>query len=194
MKIILLGDSCSGKTTVLKMLQEKGYPVVFEEGLKRIPPEVEGNKLQSNLWFTKYYHERDRTLPLALVILEYCLQFQYPFTEAQFQSGKITQEQREIALQLLDQHARDIPLEKETRVIHLVCSPEQIIERLQLRQMKDDAKQIHYRNILRHATEQYFGARCIYHKIDTSNLSPEEVYNAIVALFSQENIFFIPPK
>ena len=45
MKAVLIGDACSGKTTVLKLLHEKGYPVIFEEGWQNLPPEIEQDKL-----------------------------------------------------------------------------------------------------------------------------------------------------
>ena len=191
MKIIITGDSCSGKTTILRALQEKGYSVVFEQGLQFIPPEIERNKLQSNLWFSQYYHQRDSSLSSAhFVIMEYCLQFQYPFSRAQLLSGKITKKEYDQACSLIDQLAVDLPLTKNDLVIHLVCSSEQIIQRLQNRQQKDDSKQTAYRTFLRQATQDYFSAQCSYHKIDTTLLHPEEVVEAVLTMlhvFSARN-------
>lgn len=188
MKVILVGDSCSGKTSVLRMLEERGFPVVFEEGWQLIPKDAERDKLKSNLWFTKYFFERERPFYGKNVILENCLHFQYPFTHAQHQAGKIILEQRDKALLLLDTLVTAIPLEPESMVIHLTCSSEQVCRRLETRGRLQEAGQVRYREILRDLTERYFQPRCRYHKIDTTSRGPDEVFSIVMEILSQEYV------
>ncbi|MBI4150218.1 deoxynucleoside kinase [Candidatus Woesearchaeota archaeon] len=185
MKVIIVGDACSGKTTILHMLQQNGYPVLLEEGWQLIPPKIEGNKLQSNLWFTRYYFNRERPFHNKDVILERCLHFQYPFTHAQFQAGKITMEQRDEALLLLDTLASAMPLEQDTVAIHLVCSSEHIWERLEARGRGQHTGQLWYWDSLRELTERYFSTRCKYYQLDTTTRTPEAVYAEVAAILSQ---------
>lgn len=185
MKIILVGDSCSGKTTILQMLQERGHPALLEEGWRLIPPEVERNKLQSNIWFTWYYFNRDRPFFEKNITLERCFHFQYPFTHAQFQTGKITVEERDEALRLLDTLGSALPLEENTIVIHLTCSPEQTWQRLQARGREQSPMQLAYWSLLRELTTRYFQPRSRYHLIDTTTKTPDEVCSEVLSILSQ---------
>src|SRR3989344_5105263 len=104
-KIILVGDAASGKTTFLNGLSgQTGLKlhIIKEEGWKKIPPKTEADKYQSNLWFTKYYYTiENRVNNKTNVVLERGLWFQYPFTIAQYKSGKITKLQKARLLELI---------------------------------------------------------------------------------------------
>ena len=185
MKILFVGDACSGKTTILKRLKEDGYPVILEEGWQTIPPEIEADKFQSFIWFTTYYYEREKNLahegknkPL---LIERPLHTHYPYAKAQLFSGKITEAQYKEEIAFLDSLAQQIPLNEETIVLHFVSSSEIIRARLEARGRKQNKKQEKYWDLMRQFTEEYF-EKCKYYKIDTSLLTQEEAYNKILAL------------
>lgn len=190
MTIILVGDPCSGKSTVIQRLEKEGYAVAIEDGIKKIPLAVENDKMQAILWFTKYYFERDRTIENnkeenknKRIITERSVHFQYAHTNAQEKYGKITKEEKEYILKKIDEFAKQMPLEKETIVIQTICSNEQIQTRL--RERKLQKKQDRYWDILRHETEDFFKERTKYYKINTTNLSTEEVYAEVKKILSQ---------
>ena len=172
MPIILIGDSCSGKTSTLQRLQELGYPVVMEDGWKRIPPSEEQNKCQSNIWFANYFFHRDqegwgKKVQGKELIFESCLYFQYPFTYAQVQCGKISLTQKGMILALLDSLASKLPLYPDDLVIHFICSPALTNQRLAERGRPQSPSQAEYRSILRKEIGQYFPPKCMYVMIDT---------------------------
>ncbi|MBI1970498.1 hypothetical protein HYS47_02020 [Candidatus Woesearchaeota archaeon] len=158
MTIILIGDSCSGKTVALQRLQELGYPIVMEEGWKLIPPEEEQDKYQSNIWFSNYFFNRDqpswrKKLFEKELIFESCLYFQYPFTHAQFQCGKISISQKNSILNLLGSLTNKLPLYPDDLVIHFICSPALTNQRLAERGRPQSPAQDKYRGILRQEIE-----------------------------------------
>jgi broad-specificity NMP kinase len=188
MKAIVVGDSCAGKTLALQALEKEGFAVVFEDGWQRIPKETEADKLQSNLWFTRDFFRRESPLHGKDIILEHCFHFQYPFTHAQFQAGKISIEQRDEALLLLDTLCAALPLEPDTVLIHLTCASDIIARRLEERGRPQPAGQAAYRDLLRALTERYFRPRCRYHQLDTTEMTPEQAVQAILGILSQEGV------
>jgi len=191
MKVLFVGDACSGKTTVLKRLKEEGYPVILEEGWHTIPPEIEADKFQSFIWFTNYYFEREKNLahegkdkPL---LIERPLHTHYPYAKAQFFSGKITEEQYKQETAFLDTLAKQIPLDKETIVLHFVCTSEIMRARLEARGRKQNKEQEKYWDFMRQFTEEYF-MKYNYYKIDTSLLTQEEAYNTVLTILITNNI------
>ncbi|MBI5072633.1 AAA family ATPase [Candidatus Woesearchaeota archaeon] len=188
MKVILVGDPCSGKSTVIKRLEKEGYAVAIEDGIKKIPLAVENDKIQAILWFTEYYFNRDKqssTNKDKKIIAERSVHFQYAHTSAQAKYGKIRNEEKEHILKRIDEFAKQLPLEKETIVIQTVCSNEQTQTRLQERSLHK--KQDRYWNILRQETEDFFKEKTKYYKVDTTILSTEEVYGEVKRILKENN-------
>ena len=79
-----------------------------------------------------------------------------------------------------------MPLEKETIVIQTVCSNEQIQTRLTERNLHK--KQDKYWNLLREETEDYFKTRTKYYKIETTNLTIDEVYEEVKKILNESKI------
>ena len=179
MKILFVGDACSGKTTILKRLKEDGYPVILEEGWQKIPLEIEADKFQSFIWFTNYYFEREKNLKHEgkdkAILIERPLHTHYPYAKAQFFSGKITEEQYKQETAFLDSLATQIPLAEETTVLHFVCNSEIIRARLEARGRRQTKEQEKYWDLMRQFTEEYF-AKYMYYKIDTTTLSLDEIH------------------
>ncbi len=186
MRTVLVGDSCAGKTTLLSSLAQLGYWVVFEEGWKKIPPAIEKNKSASNRWFINYFLERDKENGRKNGVWERCLEFQFPFTEAQYRAGKITVSEYEAVKDLLSSQVKKVSFSPETFIIHLTCSADLIQRRLQER-LGHMADQGEYWSILRHETEKYFERFPHYYKIDTTYLKPDEVLGRVLAIIKPEN-------
>ncbi len=177
MTIILVGDPCSGKSTIIRSLEREGYAVAIEDGIKKIPLAVENDKMQAILWFTAYYFERDKSVlgkESKKMITERSVHFQYAHVNAQAKYGKITKEEAEHILKEINKFATQLPLKPGTIVIQTVCSNDQIQTRLTERSLHK--KQDRYWNILRQETEDFFKSRTKYYKIDTTDLSTEKVY------------------
>lgn len=184
MPIILLGDPCSGKTSTLQRLKELGYSVVLEEGWKQIPPDIEQDKFQSNLWFTNYFYHRDKHHWGKNTIFEYCLHYQYSFTNAQFQCEKINGKQKLEALALLTSLVKKLPLHRDDLVIHFTCSSALTNQRLAERGRQQSPSQDEYRRVLRQEIEAYFRSQCRYVVIDTTRLSRDETFRSVLRLLS----------
>ena len=182
MKILFVGDACSGKTTILRRLKEGGYPVILEEGWQTIPPEIEADKFQSFIWFTNYYFEREKNLAheekYKAIFIERPFHTHYPYAKAQFFSGKITEEQYKQEIAFLDSLATQIPLNKETVVLHFVSDSETMRARLEARGRKQTKEQEKYWDFMRQFTEEYF-TKYKYYKIDTTTLSLDETYREV---------------
>ncbi len=186
MNIMLVGDPCSGKSTIIKRLEKEGYLIAIEDGIKKIPLQIENDKMQAILWLIKYYFERDNENSHKTIITERGVQFQYPHTNAQAKYGKITKQEKEYILKKIDEFAKQMPLEKETIVIQTVCSNEQIQTRLTERNLHK--KQDKYWNLLREETEDYFKTRTKYYKIETTNLTIDEVYEEVKKILNESKI------
>ena len=186
MKAILIGDPCAGKSTIIEQLKKEGYPVAIEDGIKKIPPLIEAEKLNSNLWFMDYYFKRDFPLKNKKAIHERYLHFQFPFTNAQAKFGKITPKENTYLIERLQRLAEQLPLEKESIVIHMICSNEQIQARLTKRNLHK--KQDRYWDILRQETEDFFKPRTKYYKIDTTRLTKEEAYVEVKNIFAENSV------
>ncbi len=182
--VVLVGDSCSGKTTVLGRLSKLGYAVVFEEGWKQIPRDIEVDKVRANEWFCEYFAQRDFNRSRTDVVLERCLQFQFPFTAAQYLSGKISASERDRILDIIDRLARKVPLPDDVQIIHLVCDSGLILKRLRER-LGAMADQCTYWDTLRQETENYFQNFSGYSRIDTSCLAPDEVLDLVLSRITQ---------
>lgn len=167
---------------MLERLHNDGFEVIFENGWQQIPAAVEANKLQSNLWFTNYYYEREKCLAEQQdVILERCLEYQLPFTWAQLWAKKITlfeSEQAQRLVQLLMSH---VPVTGQTNIIHLVCAHDDIRQRLHERGVERDSSAAAYWDRLRDFTAEYFSHRYPYIKIDTTGRSLDAVYTEVLS-------------
>ena len=186
MKTILIGDPCAGKSTIIEQLEKEKYCVAIEDGIKKIPPLIEAEKLNSNFWFMDYYFKRDFPLKNKKAVHERYLHFQFPFTNAQAKFGKITPKEHIYITERLQRLADQLPLEKESIVIHMICSNEQIQARLTKRNLHK--KQDRYWDILREETENFFKPRTKYYKIDTTPLSPQEVYAEVKKIFAENSV------
>ncbi|MBI2573059.1 hypothetical protein HYV86_04330 [Candidatus Woesearchaeota archaeon] len=186
-QVIIVGDACSGKSTVLRLLQQKGFRVLFEEGLPVIPPDVEQDKFLSNKWFIDYYRSREEGITVP-TILEYALHFQYPFTVAQRRTGKITPGEEVMLISHLAHLTHTKPLTKDTIVFHLTLDNSIILSRLATKKLFKPASHVLYLDALREETQRYFSARATYYKMDTLGKQPEEIAQWIEDILSKENV------
>ena len=186
MQVIVVGDSCSGKSSVLLWLQKQGLLTLPEEGWKQIPYIEESNKARSNIWFCNYFFDRDQQYRGRSVIKERCLQYQFPFTCAQELAGKITPVEREKIIEQLNYLDRQLPLERDSVVIHFVCSSELVYERLKVR-IATMTRQTPYWDILRQQTKEYFQILGRYYQIDTTSKTIPEIGADVLEILSKEH-------
>ena len=186
MQVLVVGDSCSGKSSVLAWLQKQGLPVVFEEGWKHIPRIEEEDKARSNIWFCNYFFERDRQHLGQSVVMERCLQYQFPFTYAQELAGKITAAEREKIIEQLSHLADQLSLEQNIVVIHFVCDSALIHDRLKER-LPATTNQKFYWDILRQQTKEYFQNLGRYYQINTTSKTIPEIGRAVLEILEREH-------
>lgn len=185
-RIYIEGDSCSGKSTFLDLLKDKRFKIIREKGLSIIPEKLEDDKFLSIIWFSLYYYNREITLKTKKIpIIERSIFNEYSLLNFYAKIKKITQKERLIGLKLLDRLVKKMPLGKNDLVIHLVLSNEIIRERVAKRGRNPDKYKDAHWNFLRSETEKYFQKRCIYEKIDTTNLSKKQVKEKIMEIINK---------
>ncbi len=180
---IIVGDACSGKSTVMELLSAKGFNVVFEEGLPVIPFEVENDKFLSNKWFIDYYHKREKNIVIS-TIFEYVLHFQYPFTIAQRKTGKITPGQEVMLVSYLS--SLTTPLDLSTLVFHFTLDNSTILSRLGEKKLFKPIGHTAYLDMLRSETQRYFSSRTRYFTIDVTSKTPQEVCEWVEEILKNE--------
>ncbi len=182
---IIVGDSCSGKSTVLQLLSQKGFRVVFENGLAKIPAETENDKSLSNKWFMDYYHQREKDVAVP-TLFEYSLHFQYPFTITQRRTRKITPGQEVMLISYLASLTHKEHLDPQTIVFHFILDNPIIISRLAQKKLFKPASHAVYLDTLREETQRYFSSRSKYYQIDTTGKSAEEIAQWVEGILKKE--------
>ncbi|MBI2990382.1 MAG: hypothetical protein HYY51_04350 [Candidatus Magasanikbacteria bacterium] len=187
MHITLLGDPCTGKSSILEQLAAQDKLVVFEEGWKRIPKEVEEDKPASHRWFCDYFFDRDKkalaTHKEEPIIFERVLHYQYPLGVAQYKSGKVRKKDFDLNNEYLDCLTRELHY-GNVAVLYFLSDYQTTIERLLERGIYKTKAQYRYWDLIREETRAYFGTWESYFQINTVGKSLEQVYEQFNTILS----------
>jgi len=181
MKIYIVGDACAGKSTFLNQFSDSHFEIYFEEGLKQIPPLLEENKFFGYLWFYLYFYNRDISIKTDKIpIIERGLHEDYALIAACYAGGKINDRQKEVMTYIVDLMMEDLPLAKEDLAINFICQNEIIKKRLIGRGQPDKVyNKDHYWDVYRSELRKFYPDKCHYWEIDTSDLSPDQVFDLV---------------
>src|SRR3989338_4103200 len=180
MKIYLVGDSASGKTAFITAFSDQRFVLFPEEGRHSIPPLLEEKKFFGYLWFYLYYYNRDRAISTDKIpIIERGLSEDYALLEACEQTHKINAKEYDIMRYIIDIMMTDLPIEPNDLAVHFVCRNDIIRQRLEARNRPQGPEKERYWNIYRDELQTFYVDKCHYWKIDTSDLSPEEMIHRL---------------
>lgn len=182
MKIYLVGDAASGKTTFLENFSDPHFAIFPEEGHQQIPPLLEESKFYGYLWFYLYYYYRDRSIATDKIpIIERGLSEDYALLEACYQTNKINSQERDIMRYIIDRMMADLSITHNDLVIHFICRNEIIRQRLEARGRRQGEEKDLYWNVYRNELKTFYSGKCQYYSIDTSNLPIEGMVHRVGA-------------
>ncbi len=78
-----------------------------------------------------------------------------------------------------------MPLQKDNLVLHFICNNSTIRERLEQRDRKQEKNKNIYWDALRKETQKYYKDKCKYYKIDTSNLSIDDIIKIALKIINE---------
>ncbi|MFA7286264.1 MAG: hypothetical protein WC052_01185 [Patescibacteria group bacterium] len=184
MRVIVVGDTASGKSSFLKTVAAKEFTVQFETFLPTIHPLIYSNLFARRAAFTSYYANRDLdiwTNTVNPVFYEYSVHSMKAFNEASMAAGELNKKQFEALEQLRGSVLDFFPIAKDDVVLHFLCSRKVSNERVLARDGNKHLKSQKYFDIFRSSLEKEFSSCCKYFAIDTTTLTVSDVYSMVVS-------------
>ena len=175
-RIILVGDPGAGKSTFLNTLSEK-YRAHHEKLAQSQKKEIYDDLVMKNIQYGLYFFDRD--VPVwnkgGVSFYEYCPQATSAFIRAHEKVGAMTSDEVDTVERFLQTVSKHLPLHEDDVILHFMCDMETMQNRLGERAEHLKGKKEEYILVLRDELEKKFARQKNYIRIDTTNLTPEEL-------------------